>query len=267
MSLSQKLNNIVENEVKQFLISVSQKYDIDSIQLWKEWIELQGNTLALDDNINEIANEPPVSISDYFEKDVPSSPVPVDTDSKPVVTDTIPIPMKYLLTLKGQELKLLCVKNKISKSGNKEELVNKLAGISKVASKKTPKSKVLPVTTEIQHKLSDMLSKEQNMSLIVKRNQYDNYEHAETSFVFNKTTEQVYGVQNDDGSIRQLSEEDIETCNKYKFEYLRPSNLDLDDTTDVVIEDVSDEETDVDEEELLSDDSDDDIDEDIEDEY
>ena len=63
-------------------------------------------------------------------------------------------------------------------------------------------------------------------SITIKRNQFDNYEHADTKLVFNNKTQKVYGKQNPDGSISDLTDEDINLCNKYKFQYIIPDNLD-----------------------------------------
>jgi len=52
-----------------------------------------------------------------------------------------------------------------------------------------------------------------------------NFEHKETSFVFNEKTKKVVGKQNPDGTITPLTVEDINMCNKFKFEYQIPFNL------------------------------------------
>ena len=50
--------------------------------------------------------------------------------------------------------------------------------------------------------------------------------HEETSLVFNNKTQKVYGKQNPDGTVSDLTPEDINLCNKYKFSYYIPDNLD-----------------------------------------
>ena len=94
----------------------------------------------------------------------------------------------------------------------------------------------------------------------IKRNKFNNYEHEETSFVFNNKEKKVYGKQKSDGSVEPLSKEDINLCNKYKFEYYIPDNLNK--------ESKDDNEVDDNEEELedLEEDCDDDDVEEIEDE-
>ena len=71
----------------------------------------------------------------------------------------------------------------------------------------------------------------------------------------------VYGKQNTDGSVDKLTEKDIDICNKYKFLYILPTNLDeksgLDDQIDEDEEelDSDEEELEDEEEELLEDES------------
>ena len=72
---------------------------------------------------------------------------------------------------------------------------------------------------------------EQRPVVIIKRNKFDRLEHLETGFVFtmgnaNDKVQRVYGKQNSDGSVSDLTPEDICLCNKYKFEICIPNNLD-----------------------------------------
>lgn len=65
------------------------------------------------------------------------------------------------------------------------------------------------------------------VSLQIRRNKFDNFEHPETHFVFDKDDKVVVGKQNDDGTIQPLTQEDVELCTgKYNFEYRVAENLD-----------------------------------------
>jgi hypothetical protein len=44
--------------------------------------------------------------------------------------------------------------------------------------------------------------------------------------VFNTKTKRVIGHQEEDGSVSELCDEDIENCKKFKFQYDTPQNLD-----------------------------------------
>lgn len=58
--------------------------------------------------------------------------------------------------------------------------------------------------------------------MTLRKNKFNNYEHLETKFIFDKTTKKVIGKQLDDGTIIELTIEDIEVCKKYRFKYLIP---------------------------------------------
>ena len=68
--------------------------------------------------------------------------------------------------------------------------------------------------------------KEDDIGIIqIKRNQFGNFEHFETGLVFSKLDKKVIGKQNEDGTITELTKNDIEICNKFKFKYTIPENL------------------------------------------
>lgn len=84
-------------------------------------------------------------------------------------------------------------------------------------------------------------------TISIKRNKFNNYEHEETSFVFNNKEKKVYGKQKSDGTVEPLSKKDIDLCNKYKFSYYIPDNLN--ENKNIDNDDFEDELEEVDEEE------------------
>ena len=65
--------------------------------------------------------------------------------------------------------------------------------------------------------------KENSVGLTLKRNIFNNYEHSETHFVFDRETKEVFGKQNyETESVDDLTEEDIEICQKMNFKYRLP---------------------------------------------
>ena len=82
--------------------------------------------------------------------------------------------------------------------------------------------------------------------IAIRKNQYGNHEHPDTHLVFDNKLKKVVGVQQDDGSIASLTKLDIDMCNKFKFAYVLPDNLDngkLDDEkVDELDDDLDDEE-------------------------
>lgn len=104
---------------------------------------------------------------------------------------------------------------------------NKVGAIAK----KTRTTKQTTLDTLVkktkQHQESSVLRKiQQNIQTIhIRRNMYGNYVHEPTGLVFDKDEKIVYGKQ-DGSEIKDLTDEDIEQCKKYKFVWRIPENLD-----------------------------------------
>jgi len=151
-----------------------------------------------------------------------------------------------LSKLTKPELEKMCKSKGLKTKGTKAELIEIL---SNDECKKTILKSQESINTKLVAKVP---------SIAIKRNKFNNYEHEETSFVFDNKEKKVYGKQNSDGSISQLTKEDINLCNKYKFAYVIPDNLDSksnkegegDDELEEYIEDDLNEDDDVDEDEL-----------------
>ena len=110
-----------------------------------------------------------------------------------------------------QGLKSLCKKYKLKRSGKKEDLIKRL---------------ILHMNSQDGNKKIKKIKKEDDVGIIqIKRNQFGNFEHFETGLVFSKLDKKVIGKQNEDGTIRELTKNDIEICNKFKFKYIIPENL------------------------------------------
>ncbi len=120
--------------------------------------------------------------------------------------------------LSKPELIEMCKSKKLKVSGSKNDWINRI--ILNETQNKQQQVKTLEQQTVIK-KLVEKIPK-----LEIKKNAFGNYEHKETSFIFDSKTQKVYGKQNQDGNIDELSSEDIDLCNKYKFSYLIPNNLD-----------------------------------------
>ena len=112
-----------------------------------------------------------------------------------------------LMKKSKKELVELCVKSNLNVKGAKKDLASRLVN------HKYKKDNIV-----------DNITKNMN-AIIIKKNQWGNYEHSLTKLIFNKTTKTVFGKQNDDGNVIKLTREDIEMCNKYKFKYNIPLDL------------------------------------------
>lgn len=128
-----------------------------------------------------------------------------------------------LMKLSKKELSEICKSKKLPVSGTKIDLIKRILDTenktqTKLVTKNQPQKSTQP---EIIKKLVDKIPVIQ-----IKRNVHGNYVHEITQFVINNTTRKVYGKQNEDGSISELTAVDINLCHQYKFAYDIPENLD-----------------------------------------
>lgn len=166
-----------------------------------------------------------------------------------------------LAKLTVPDLKKLCVDRKISVSGKKSEIIERIEKhdsgtatksekpkekekekdeiiVSKKTRSKKPdqvvdggdpgpstKKKPVPKTKVVKNSTIVDRLEMQKVDLSIKRNGHGNYEHQETSLVLDPENNVVIGKQLPDGSIGQLEIDDYETCKKFKFHYKIPENL------------------------------------------
>jgi hypothetical protein len=142
--------------------------------------------------------------------------------------------------MKKPELVELCKTNGFRSTGTKPELIsfmfNEVVEVEKVKVEKPVKTKKVvepPVAkATILEKLNTVAP-----TVNIRRNQYDNYEHAESGFVFNNKTKKVIGKQEGD-QVVPITKDDIDTCNKYRFSYEIPDSLGIGTEVDKEIEDI-----------------------------
>jgi hypothetical protein len=248
MSLNQTVTKAVNEVINKFIKNIATKYDLDPNELLAEWED------------NKISTKPIVN-------------KPLDT--KPIVNkslDTDNIDQNTLSQYKKTELQDLCRKRSLKCTGTKEQLISFLLGkdvtISEKPTEKKAETKI--VSSPVVKKLTSSIP-----TVAIRRNQFGNHEHPDTSLVFDKKTKKAIGKQNEDGTIEDLTEDDIDICNKWKFSYIIPDNLDKKTKlTDVKVEELeddeileSDEEEEVPVEDELAEDELIDEEEDFEDEY
>jgi hypothetical protein len=145
------------------------------------------------------------------------------------------------------ELVALCKKNSLKCTGKKEELISRLVGNgSRDGPKEIPKKDSNPVDGEAPKRtrkdvakfLKQRLSSKQKEICLI-TNKFGNDVHEETQLVFNRTS-QATGKQLADGSVSDLTMDDINLCNKYGFDYIIPENLNTADTADTATREDSD---------------------------
>ena len=191
MSLQSALNDAVAKVMDQYISSVSQKYNIEKTELLGLW---KNSGKDCGEDVKEVEE----------------------------------INVDYLLKCKKQELQVLCKKKGVKHTGTKAQLIGYLQG--KTASPQaTPRKEVTPRKTKApatkQPTVVENITKKVPV-IAIRKNQFGNHEHPETTFVFDIKTKKAIGKQNEDGTIKSLEKEDIDVCNKYKFEYVIPANLD-----------------------------------------
>ena len=233
MSLSKTIFDTIENNIQLYISQVASKFNLDESELYKLW-----------NNAGEFTvKKSSVSVSKTTSEDI------LDPE---------------LMKLNKKELSDLCKAKNLPVSGTKADLIKRIVGNENNKGKSTS-SKTTTKQPEVIKKLVEKIP-----TIQIRRNNFGNFEHAESRLLFNNTTKRAYGRQNDDGSVSELTPEDIDLCHKYKFAYDVPENLDKkDDNDDEDDEELDDEEVVEEDEELEEEeleDLDDDDEEEIEDE-
>lgn len=127
--------------------------------------------------------------------------------------------------LKKPELEKLCEERDMIKTGTRAHMVARLMGLKEIpVPEKKPKKKLTKKDSKCP--VIDQII-ENKKFINVRKNQFDNYEHADTGLVFDEVSETVIGKQCSDGTITQLSAEDIKVCQMNMFNYVMPSNFNL----------------------------------------
>ena len=130
----------------------------------------------------------------------------------------------YLAKALKPELVKLCKERGLKCTGTKSELIAILQGgkvIEKAPSGKKSPLKGKKNVPEILKQLKVNIP-----TVPIRKNKFGNMEDPKTSFVFDRKTKKVIGKQLENGTIAELTKEDINTCNREKYEYVLPSNLD-----------------------------------------
>lgn len=193
MSLNLRLTNTIDGVINTFITQVSTTYNIKESELRNLW--------------------------DGKKTCKPKSP-PTSSLKKEINVDS-----DKLLKCNKAELIALCKAKGYKCSGNKIELISRLMGKDESPtpkkaskSKKASEKKVPTVIKKLTAQIPDV---------IIRRNKFNNFEHPETGLVFdNDKNKKAIGTQNNDGSINELTEDDIDRCNAFKFKCDMPDNLD-----------------------------------------
>ena len=205
------------------------------------------------------------SVSKKLEK------VPATLEKVPVTLEKVPATLeKVPVTLEKTESENECKvcqhvmggssKNKGQKCGGKvgsesksglyckTHLKNENSSSTVVEKEKKPKVEKEPVVAEKKKVKIDpnqplinnntdikKLIEERTSNLSVKKNSFGNYEHSASRLVLHSATKEVYGKQNDDGTVSELTSADINLAKTVGFKNIKiPDNLTTTRTTTTI---------------------------------
>jgi len=146
-----------------------------------------------------------------------------------VETQEIEVSTTDILSMKVAELKALCKTRGLKVSGKKNDLLERLLGRKvddkevKSPVRKSPKKKSKSFTT----KEKDVVKKVKPPSLKISKNSNGEYMHEDSKLVFNPDTKKVFAKYIEGEGNQPLTKEDIELCNKFRFAYEMPDNLNV----------------------------------------
>ena len=207
MSLNQTVTAAVNEIINDFVKKIAIKYNLDPKDVMSVW-----------DN-NEVTSKKVIKSTDTKILDKPPIVIKKTNDD---------MDENSLLQYKKTDLQAMCRQRSLKCTGTKEQLIGFLLG--KEVSSDTPKKEAPVKKMDVSKKVVSTPVVKNLMSSIptvaIRRNKYGNHEHPETNFIFDKKTKKAIGKQNEDGTIEDLTEEDIDVCNQWKFQYVISDNLD-----------------------------------------
>ena len=224
MSLS-ILSSMVDEMVDRFAGLVADKYDIPK----EEIIEL------LRANEEKSTTQKAGTVQQTLDQVMKPSVKKTEEVAKSTNTlsgfDVSEFSEEDLVRANKKQLSAWCRMKGHKVSGTRAELMTRLLGkepVKTTAPRKKAVKKKGPTKEQAQN-LVDRLVKKKKSPLSVRRNNFGNYEHAETRLVFDPNDQSAIGKQSEDehgnGIITPLTPEDIDTCNRYNFNYTLPENL------------------------------------------
>jgi hypothetical protein len=252
MSLSQNVNNYIDDTIRKYIRMISTKHNLDYDDLLKEWV---GGEVVVPQTASTPKTPPPPPAPKIQPVSRPLTPKKVVIETKANnETKAEAETSESLMKLTKQDLQERCKKAGLRSSGTKNELVKYLTenkSQSKIKTKTPPpfvaqiqqeekKEEKKPVVNSIVKKISLTVP-----VVNIRRNKFNNYEDVNTGLVFDNLSKKVIGKQNADGTLTELTKEDINICNKYKFPFVLPSNLDKNTRIDDVKVDELDEDEEV----------------------
>ena len=218
-SLQAEVQGIISKYIEQYITVLSSDYGINNKELNEKWknvcegvVDSVGCTMATDTTDS--------SGTDMIEQKKVNKPDPVQTtDISPTKPNDM-VEASVIMNANVSELKALCKARKLMTGGKKQDLIERLQPF--VSGEQKP---VQPAAPKKKKRSPNRMPQIPISSIQIKKNQYGNYEHPETKLIFNKETKQVIGKQKDNGDIGDLTDEDIQKCDQFKFSYVIPEKI------------------------------------------
>jgi hypothetical protein len=222
MSLYDQLKKNIETSIQEYVERVSKKYQIDEKELIDLFNNQSSTTLPKKETVKKVSKIDSVDVND--------------------------LSVERLNKCTKPELSALCKSKNLKCTGTKDVLLQRLLGkeesvpSAKSKSKnenknetKTTKSKTEKRPTIIENLLAKKETK------LARKNEFGNYFYPGTKIVLNDKSV-AFGTQEDDGTVADLTPDDIEECKKFKILYKIPNNLDKKtDLENVKVEELEDE--------------------------
>lgn len=222
MSFGQDLNTYIDDTIRKYIKLISTKHSLDYEELLSDWVGGKERT----------PRPTPTVVVPTPRPTTPKKVLGVvETKDEGDTTDS-------LMKLTKQELQDRCKKAGVRSSGTKNDLVKYLVENKAQTKIKTISTKAPPPFVQQIQQEEKKREEEKVMNPIVRkitstvptfnirRNKFNNYEDINTGFVFDNLSKKVIGKQSPDGTVLELTKEDINICNKYKFQFVLPTNLD-----------------------------------------
>ena len=238
MSLSQDINNYIDATVQKYIKLISTKHNLNYDELLREWTSPTSSPKQIVSASQAQAQNQPQAQAQNQAQNQPRPKTP----PKKVVTGVVESKSdttESLINLTKQELQERCKKAGVRSSGTKNDLIKYLTENKSQTKINSISTKPPPFVQQIQQEEKRM--EEQKKAVVnpilkkisatiplinIRRNKFNNFEDINTGFVFDNLSKKVIGKQSANGTVLELTKEDINICNKYKFQFVLPSNLD-----------------------------------------
>ena len=233
-SLEKSIHKTIEDNINIFAQNIAKKFDLNVDEVLELWYDDSDKKTSTKDK----AKSKDRKCNRLIDDKSPENNSISDSD---------------LAKSTNAELKALCKAKGLKTTGKKSDLLDRILGKDVSTKDKSSKksSKKSEKTPTVQKTIQSSLT-----TIQLRRNKFGNYEHPDTKLIFSKVDRTVIGKQNSDGKILDLASEDIETCNKYKFKYHLPENLNSKDGGKVRIAEIDDDDSELEEDSYESDDND-----------